>query len=185
MGFQLRGSSGHVAEVDAEKRHFINDGWEMYDTMDATFKFADNKIIKWDGKSRNNYNTYGSDRGTLIYGTEGTVFVNRNKYVLYDRNGSVLRDYESATKEAGNVLGGGGDMSTLHVQNFFDGIRGKVILNAPIDDASISNAMVHYANIAYRINKGYDIDDKTGYMFNKEAMALWSRVYEPGWEPKI
>lgn len=172
-------------DVEAEKRHFINDGWEMYDTMEATFKFAGNKIIKWDGKSRNNYNTYGSDRGTLIYGTEGTVFVNRNKYVLYDRNGSVVRDYESASKEAGNVLGGGGDMSTLHVQNFFDGIRGKVSLNAPIEDASISNAMVHYANIAYRINKGFDIDDTSGFMFNKEAMALWSRAYEPGWEPKI
>ena len=172
-------------QVEAEKRHFLDDGWEMYDTMEATYKFAGNKIIKWDGKSRNNYNTYGSDRGTLIYGTEGTVFVNRNKYVLYDRNGSVIKDFESASKEAGNVLGGGGDMSTLHVTNFFNGIRGKVALNAPIDDASISNAMVHYANIAYRINNGFDIDDKTGFMFNKDAMALWNRVYEPGWEPKI
>ena len=44
-------------------------------------------------------------------------------------------------------------------------------------------AMVHYANIAYRINNGYDIDDKTGTMFNREAMALWSRNYEAGWEP--
>ena len=97
----------------------------MYDTMDATLKFADNKIIKWDGKSRNNYGTYGSDRGTIIYGTEGTVFVDRNKYMLYDRKGDVIKSHDSASKEAGNVLGGGGDMSTKHVQNFFDGVRGK------------------------------------------------------------
>jgi len=173
------------AHVEADKHHFLKDGWEMYDTMDATFEFPGDKIIKWDGKSRNNYNTYGSDRGTVIYGTEGTVFVNRDKYMLYNRQGELIRERESTTYEAGNALGGGGDMSTKHIQNFFDGVRGKAELNAPIDDASISVAMVHYANIAYRINSGFDIDDKTGYMFNKEAMDLWHRTYEPGWEPKL
>jgi hypothetical protein len=46
-------------------------------------------------------------------------------------------------------------------------------------------AMVHYANIAYRINKGFDIDDLTGKMYNRDAMKLWSRTYESGWEPKF
>ena len=64
-------------------------------------------------------------------------------------------------------------------------IRGKTKLTAPIDDASKSMAMVHYANIAYKINNGFDIDDKTGMTYNREAMKLWSRTYEPGWEPKL
>jgi len=169
--------------VEAEKRHFQDDGWEMYDDMEATFKFQDNKVIKWDGKSRNSYSTYGSGRGTVIYGTEGSVFVNRNKYILYDRKGKVVKEFDSASQEAGTALGGGGDTSTKHVQNMFDTIRGKSKLTAPIDDASKSMAMVHYANIAYRINKGFDIDDKTGKMFDREAMKLWSRTYESGWDP--
>ncbi|MFV9551371.1 Gfo/Idh/MocA family oxidoreductase [Algibacter sp. PT7-4] len=169
--------------VEAEKRHFLNDGWEMYDDMEATFKFQDKKVIKWDGKSRNSYSTYGSGRGTVIYGTEGSVFVNRNKYILYDRKGKLVKELDSASQEAGTALGGGGDTSTKHVQNMFDTIRGKTKLNAPIDDASKSMAMVHYANISYRINKGFDIDDKTGKMYNREAMKLWSRTYESGWEP--
>ena len=53
-----------------------NDGWDMYDTMEATFKFENGKAIIWDGKSRNGYNTYGGSRGTLIFGSEGTVWVN-------------------------------------------------------------------------------------------------------------
>lgn len=171
--------------VEAEKRHFVEDGWEMYDDMEATFKFADNKVIKWDGKSRNSYSTYGGGRGTVIYGTEGSVFVDRGKYILYDRKGKVVKQYDSKSKEAVNALGGGGDMSTKHVQNLFDTIRGKTKLNAPIDDASKSMALVHYANIAYRINDGFDIDDKTGLMYNRDAMKLWSRTYEPGWEPKL
>ncbi len=172
-------------DVEAAKRHFLNDGWEMYDTMDATFRFADDKIIKWDGKSRNGHKTYGSDRGTIIYGSNGTVFVNREKYILYDRGGKQVKESTSASNEAGTALGGGGDMTTGHVINFFDAIRGKAKLTAPIDDAAISNAMIHYPNIAYRIGKGFDIDDKTGRIFDRDAMKLWSREYEPGWKPTL
>ncbi|KAA5824810.1 twin-arginine translocation signal domain-containing protein [Algibacter amylolyticus] len=169
--------------VEAEKRHFLNDGWEMYDDMEATFKFKDNKVIKWDGKSRNSYKTYGTGRGTVIYGTEGSVFVDRGKYMLYDRRGKLVKEYNSSSNEAGTALGGGGDTTTKHVINLFDTIRGKAKLTAPIDDASISMAMVHYANIAYRINSGFDIDNQTGMMYNREAMKLWSRTYEAGWDP--
>lgn len=171
--------------VEAEKRHFLDDGWEMYDDMEATFKFADNKVIKWDGKARNSYETYSGGRGTVIYGTEGSVFVDRQKYKLFDRKGKLVKEYNSNSKEAGNALGGGGNTSTKHVQNLFETIRGKATLNAPIDDANVSMAMVHYANIAYRIDKGFTIDDKTGRMFDREAMALWGRTYEPGWDIKF
>lgn len=174
----------HV-EVEAAKRHFVNDGWEMYDTMDATFRFAGDKIIKWDGKSRNGYDTYGGGRGTIIYGSEGSVFVDRGKYILYDRGGKILRDSKSATSEAGTALGGGGDMTTTHVINFYDTIRGKAKLTAPIDDASFSMALVHYSNVAYRVGKSFDIDEKSGIMYDRDAMKLWSRDYEPGWEPKL
>ena len=173
----------HV-DVDAVKGQFIDDGWEMYDTMEATFKFNDNKSIKWDGRSRNGYDTYGYDRGTIIYGSEGSVYVNRNQYIVYDRAGKVVKDYKSASKESGIALGGGGSATTIHAENFFNTIRGKEKLNAPIDDASVSMAMVHYANVAYRINNGFDIDE-SGKMLNKKAMKLWSRKYEKGWEIKL
>jgi len=173
----------HV-DVDAVKGQFLDDGWDMYDTMEATFKFDGNKSIKWDGRSRNGYDTYGYDRGTIIYGSEGSVFVNRNMYIVYDRAGKVVKDFESASKEAGIALGGGGSATTLHTENFFNTIRGKEVLRAPIDDASMSMAMVHYANVAYRINKGFDIG-KSGMMLDKDAMNLWSRSYEKGWEVKV
>ena len=170
------------ANVEAYKRHFKEDGWEMYDTMKATFNFADDKIIEWDGRSRSGYDLYNGGRGTIIYGSEGTVFVDRNKYEMYDRSGKMIKSTESGSQEAGTALGGGGDTTTAHMLNFFNTIRGKTTLNAPIDDASISMAMVHYANIAYRINKGFAVDEKSGRIYDREAMNLWSRSYEPGWE---
>lgn len=172
--------------VEAGKRHFFSDGWEMYDTMDATFKFDGDKVIKWDGRSRSGQDTYGlGDRGTIIFGSEGTVFVDRGKYILYDRAGKIIRQHDSESNEAGTALGGGGDASTAHVVNWFEGIRGNEKLRSQIDEGAVSQAMVHYANVAYRIGRGFDIDSKSGIMYDRDAMKLWGREYESGWEPKI
>lgn len=171
--------------VEGSKTAFVDDGWEMYDTMEATYKFDNNKIIKWDGKSRNGYSTYGSGRGTIIYGSEGSVFVNRDKYIIYDRGGNIVREKNSKSKEGGIALGGGGDMSTIHVENFFNTIRGKETLRAPIDDAAISMAMVHYGNVAYRIGRGFDINPTTGKMLDRKAKKLSGREYAKGWKPML
>tara|TARA_R110002050_G_scaffold172142_2_gene304422 strand:- start:20156 stop:21496 length:1341 start_codon:yes stop_codon:yes gene_type:complete len=171
--------------VEAEKRHFKNDGWTMYDTMEATFKFENGKVITWDGKSRNAFNTYGGERGTIIYGTEGTVWIDRGMYSVYDRSGKLIKDYKSASKESGNTLGGGGDTTTQHAKNFFNTLRGKENVNSPISEGVVSQAMTHYANVAYRIGHGFDIDPKTGVMYDRDAMKLWKRNYALGWEPKI
>lgn len=171
--------------VEGSKTAFVDDGWEMYDTMEATYKFGNDKTIKWDGKSRNGYSTYGTGRGTIIYGSKGSVFVDRGKYILYDRAGNVVKEKDSNSTEGGLALGGGGNLSTVHVENFFNTIRGKESLRAPIDDASISMAMVHYGNVAYRIGKGFDIDPKTGKMLDRKARKLSGREYAKGWKPKL
>jgi len=171
--------------VDAYKRHFKNDGWTMYDTMLATFRFPNDKVIKWDCKSRNSYLTYGSDRGTIIYGTQGSVYVDRDGYRLFDRFGKFIRDSQSQQKEAGTALGGGGALSTKHMVNFFDAVRGKVAPNSPIEEGVKSTLLCHLANIAYRTGEQLNIDLKNGHVYSREAMKLWSRDYQPGWEPKI
>lgn len=173
------------ARVVAGKRQFKDDGWEMYDSMEATFEFPDNKIIQWDGKSRNGYNTYDAGRGTIIYGSEGAAFVDRERYEMTDLSGKVIKEKNAGSNEAGTALGGGGDTTTAHVINFFNTVRGTGKLQAPIDDAAVSMAMVHYANMAYLTGKDFAIDEKTGRVYDRDAMALWGREYEKGWEPQI
>ncbi|MGF7139146.1 Gfo/Idh/MocA family protein [Roseimarinus sediminis] len=172
--------------VDADKYHWKDDGWTMYDTMDATFKYPGGKTIKWDGKSRNSHPTYGAGRGTIIYGSEGTVWVDREGYRLFDRSGKLIRERKSDGSEGGTQLGGGGDMSTLHVQNFFNAIRGKEKQNSTIEEGATSTLMCHLSNIAYRTNEVLECDPDTGRILNsKKAMKLWEREYEKGWEPKL
>ena len=76
-------------------------------------------------------------------------------------------------------------MTTRHSVNFFETIRGKETLASPIQQGATSQAMTHYANIASRTGKSFEIDAKTGRIFDREAMNLWSRTYESGWEPKL
>jgi len=184
----LKGGFPERVDVAAGKNHFHGDGWAMYDTMDATFKFPGNKIIKWDGKSRNNYETYGSHRGTVIFGSEGSVFVTLSQgggYKLFDRGGNLVRERWAGDQRGVTELDEQGDMSTRHVVNFFDAIRGKASLRSPIDEGVKSTHLCHLANIAYRTGKGFDVNSVNGQALDRDALKLWNREYEPGWEPVI
>ena len=103
---------------------------------------------------------------------------------MFDLKGELIKEKRSEGNEAGNALGGGGDMTTLHTINFFDAIRGKAALTSPIDEGATSQLLTHYANIAHRIDEAFEVDENTGRIYNREAMKLWSRTYEPGWEIK-
>ncbi len=172
-------------EVLAGKFQYPEDGWTMYDTMEATYRFAGGKTIQWDGNSRNAYDKYGRGRGTIIYGSKGSVIIDRGGYTLYDLKGKVIRDSKSLNQESGIALGGGGDLTTRHARNFFEAIRGKATLNSPIEQGAISQMLTHYANIAYRTGKSFEIDENNGRIYDRDAMKLWRRTYEPGWEPKL
>jgi len=171
--------------VRSGKHQYIEDGWEMYDSMEARFEFEGGKVIEWDGQSRNGYPKYGRGRGTIIYGASGSVFVDRNGYQVFGLGGKLVRDSKSKDKEEGMGVTAGGGMSERHVRNFFAAIRGEEALASPIEQGAVSQAMTHYANIAARTGKNFGVDSRTGRIFDRDAMQLWSREYEPGWEPKI
>jgi hypothetical protein len=87
--------------------------------------------------------------------------------------------------EGGTALGGGGDMTTTHMINFFDTIRGKAQQTSPIEEMVKSTHLCHLANIAYRLKKDLAVDAATGRTTDEEALKLWGRTYEKGWEPKL
>ena len=93
------------------------------DRLNPTWIFPGNKIIKWDGKSRNALRTYGYGRGTIIFGTEGSAY------------------------------------------------------------GAISAHLGHLANISSRIRRGFDVNPRNGQVLDRNALDLWSREYDPGWEP--
>lgn len=174
--------------VNAGKYHFPDDGWGVYDTMDATFMYDKGKTIKWDGKSRNNHSAYGAGRGSIIYGTNGSVFIDRGGYKVFDIGGKLINERRSSdSRQQSTELGGAGSLDGLHIMNFINTIRGKAaVQHAPIDEGAKSTLLCHLANISYRTGEMLETDPVTGRITNsKKAMKLWSREYEKGWEPKL
>jgi predicted dehydrogenase len=171
--------------VTGGKYHFNDDDWVMYDTLDATYRFSDNRFIRWDGKCRTNYQTYGADRGTIVYGSDGTAYIDRNRYRLYDRNGKLLREATAREMNATTALGGGGNATNLHVLNFVEAIQGKAKLTSPIDEGAKSTLLAHLANIAYRTGTVLKCNPQNGHIKDPKAMKLWKRAYEKGWEPRV
>lgn len=168
------------------KYHFVDDGWEMYDTMEVNFHYAGNRLIQWNGNSRNGYLTFGAGRGTVIYGTDGSVYVDRDGYRVYGRDGALIRESKGEAED-GVALGGGGGMTTRHVANFIGAVRDGRSLNAPITEGAVSTSMTHYTNIASRVPGGIiRVDAATGRLTDGALMDQYGfREYEKGWEPRL
>ena len=59
-------------------------------------------------------------------------------------------------------------------------------LNSDILSGHQSTLLVQLGNISQRTGRALKVDPSNGRILNdKEAMKLWSREYEKGWEPKV
>ena len=166
-------------------RFHFDDDWEAFDTQVAGFQYAGNKAINWEGRSCNGLNFWDRGRGAFIHGTEGSILMDRDGYVLYDLRGQEIRTVKEGGNNNSMGLTGGGLLDDLHIGNFLAGINSGEKLNAPIDDASISVTTCHLGNMAQRTGETLHVDPETGKPAEAAAMKLWSREYAKGWEPKV
>lgn len=170
----------------ASRRFHTDDDWEMYDTMEATFRFPDDKFIVWEGHSCNNVKRFGRGRGTLIYGTKGSAIVDREGYELYDIKGKLLHSKVAKAKKSATAdLIGADQLTNYHASNFVDTLRGKTHNPSPIDEGHKSTLMCQLANISYRTSSTLACSTTTGRVKTQSAQNLWGRDYEPGWELTI
>jgi predicted dehydrogenase len=166
-------------------RYHFDDDWEWYDTQLAGFEYDGKKSIHWDGRSCNGIPLWERGRGSMIYGSEGSVLMDRQGYWVYDLRGKEIRKEMEAGDSVSMGVTGGGSLDDLHIANFISGLNAGAQLNAPIDDASISVTTCHLGNMAQRTGQALHIDPATGKPAEAAAMELWSRDYEPGWEPQV
>jgi predicted dehydrogenase len=168
-------------------RHFFkDDDWEFYDTILTSYEFAGGKTITWNGKSCNGLKRFDRGRGAVIFGTEGSVLVDRNGYELYDRGGKLKRKRTARERsDTMNLKGTGGSLTGFHLKNFFDAMAGKAAQTSPIDEGHRSVLLCHLGNIAWKMDRALRCDKANGRIQgDAEAAKMWRREYEPGWEPK-
>lgn len=182
----LLGVDYPVSVSSVGRRNHFADDWEFPDAQDATFEFANGATIVWHGQSCNGLPMYGRGRGTVLLGTEGSLIIDQDGWVLADLKNTVVK--ESIATEKGDALNTTGDdfLTELHMRNFVDAVREKAKLNAPISDGAKTGMLCHLGTIAHQTGRKLKVDPATGRIVgDKDAMSRWSRTYEKGWAPAI
>ena len=167
-------------------KYTYQDDWEFVDNQQVTFKYPKGKFITWTGHSRGLIQPKRPGRGVTIYGSKGSIQLDRNFYKLYDLGGNLIKsEFENEISQTTDTRGQG-NLDVNHVGNLFDGIRKDKSLHAEIKDASISTLLCHLANMAQDAGEELHIDQQSGKVLNNlNVMKNWKREYEKGWEPKV
>ncbi len=177
----------HPARVSScGGRYHYDDDWQFPDSQEATFQFADGKTIIWQGASCNGLQTFGRSRGTAIVGTNGSLVLDRDGYVIYDLKNKIVKQNIEPKAGDGLELTGDDAATSIHMSNFLAAIRGTERLRAPIEEGAASVLLCHLGNIAQQTGRSLTTDPSTGHIVaDGEAMRLWSRDYAPGWMPTV
>jgi predicted dehydrogenase len=163
------------------RRHYADD-WQFPDSQEATFEFAGGKTIIWQSESCNGCKTFDRSRGTAVYGTSGTLVLDRDGYVIFDLKGKETTRNIEARAGDGLELTGDDAATSVHMDNFLDGIRTGAKLRAPIEDGATTVLLCHLGNIAQSTGRALRTDPANGHILgDDEAARQWSRTYEPGW----
>jgi len=162
------------------------DYWECPDTQEIQLEFEGGRGITWFGRSTSTYGAPGyKSNGIIFLGSKGTLDYDGSvSYTVYDLNNKPVK---KVTSERRTDLANSGDpgLGDNHADNFIDTIRGKAKLNAPIEEGFVSTLLAQLGNISHRTGRSLKTNPANGHIIgDAEAMKLWSREYEKGWEPK-
>lgn len=168
----------------------FNDAQETPNVLMAVFEFRNpegggekKKILQFEvrpwmtnpegnhlGSSENQANNYMTSAenvvGNIFYGSEGYMLKDVDRW----------QTYMGRNRERGESGAGLGN----HYQNFVDAIRSNDpgLLTAPIEEGFYSCALIHLANISYRVGRTIHFDpDRQIILNDAEASALLTRSY--------
>jgi predicted dehydrogenase len=166
-------------------RYAFQDDWQFPDTMVTNLQYP-NHMIDWEGRCCNGMKIYDRERGSSILGTEGSVLVDRDGYEVYDLKGKKTDEFKTGSQTSTSDLTGRDSMTDAHFGNFINAIKGTEKLNSPIQIGNITVTALLLSNIAWIVNRELRLDTKTAHILNDpEAMKLWGREYEKGWEVRV
>ncbi len=155
-------------------RYHWQDDQETPDTHTVCFEFPGNRQITWAGLS----STRHGGRFIEFYGDSGTMEVDSSgSYVLFDKGDKKVEERKTSPLN-----------DAPHFANLLAAIRNDtpLELNTEIEKAHKSALLCHLGNIAHRTGRTLNCNDANGHIRDDEdAMKLWGREYQPGWEPNV
>jgi predicted dehydrogenase len=173
-------------------RYQFKDDWQTPDTQIVTMDFPGRISLMWENRSSNGRKIEGADRGVIFYGENGSVDTDGENYAVYDLDGKLVKQItkqgpaDDASLQGRNTASPSLAMDSQHVANFLDAIRNNKLPNCDVELGYKSVLAMQLGNISWRVGRDLHLDLNNGHILNDpEAQKLWSRTYEPGWEPKV
>ncbi|SEL39220.1 Gfo/Idh/MocA family protein [Parapedobacter koreensis] len=170
-------------------RYQYKDDWETPDTQVVTLEYPEATLV-WESRSCNGQKVEGLDRGIVFYGEKGSLETGWDGFKIYDLQGKLTQEERSEAEkgalEGRNTASPSLGMDSLHVADFLDAIRNNRRPNCDIELGYKSTVAMLLSNISWRVKRDLQINPENGHIIgDAEAEKLWSRAYEPGWEPKV
>jgi len=160
--------------TSAGGRYRYDDDQQTPDTQTVSYEFDNGAMINWEGLSCNKHRL----GFVVFYGENGALELDSNGgHTIFDRNDKEIEKTPASSR---------GDIE--HIDNFLTAIRAEkpLSLNAEIAEGHKSTLLCHLGNIAQRTGRSLECDASNGHILHDpEAMKLWQREYEKGWEPKV
>jgi predicted dehydrogenase len=171
-------------------RYQFKDDWQTPDTQIITMDYPGRVSLMWENRSSNGRKIEGADRGIIFYGDNGSMDTDGGSYIVYDLSGKQVKEVKAVTQEdtvqGRNTASPNLGWDSLHVANFLDSIRNHKRPNCDVELGYKSVVAMQLGNISWRVGRDLKLDPSNGHILNDpEAQKLWSRTYEPGWEPKV
>ena len=153
-------------------RFRFDDDQETPDTLTVAFDFGD-KAINWECRNWPRTRQEGAASGIIFHGTDGNLVIGDDES---------CRFYDPVGKEFASRTGP--LTHDPHVRDFIDCVRSSGRPAADIEEGVKSTLLCHLGNIAYRVGRTVRLNDISRRIASDaDAEALWSREYQPGWDP--
>ncbi len=177
----------HPIKVSSQGgRYAYRDDWETPDLQITVFDFPENKTISWEGKSCNTRPIEDVGAAVSFHSEKGTMVINNNSYIVYDNSNNEVKKFSDGDAGEIDLTGPALGRDVIHITDFADAIRTGRKPMADFYDVNISVSMLHVGNIAHRVGRTLKCNPVDGRIVDDpQAMKLWGRDYEPGWEPIV
>ena len=171
-----------VRVYSAGGRYGYKDDGKTPNTQACVFTYADGTTLEFEVRGRATNSEGGVGVGNLFYGAGG--YFNDSDMTFYDKSGKAIEkapDFSKDMPPEGNP--------DINYVDFLKAVRSrkKEDIYGNAEDARISAAHCHLANISYRLGRSLNFDPKSeSFSGDSEANALLKDEYRKGFEvPQI
>jgi predicted dehydrogenase len=139
---------------------WTQDDREVPDTMSAIFEYPGGFHIDYSCYFGNDHYGYGEQ----FMGNEGTIEVLNRQFLNFypEKLGGKAPELVAARKELGMALPGNDNHAVeAHIVNFFEAVRGREKVIAPLEAGQRAAISGHLATLSYRRNQKICWDEKS------------------------